>query len=97
MKNKLLGKITLLTAISLLAVKTSAQEADKNVRQKITDENGKPTLILFNDNSTYKTSDYLKTFKEQLNLKDNSKFAKVKLESDQSGYSHENFNYIIRE
>jgi bacillolysin len=91
MKNKLLGKITLLTAISLLAVKTSAQEADKNVRQKITDENGKPTLILFNDNSTYKTSDYLKTFKEQLNLKDNSKFAKVKLESDQSGYSHEKF------
>jgi bacillolysin len=91
MKKKLLGKVTLLTAISLFALKTSAQVADKNVRQKITDENGKPTLILFNDNSTYKTSDYLKTFKEQLNLKDNSKFTKVKLESDKSGYSHEKF------
>jgi bacillolysin len=91
MKKNLLGKITLLTAVSLFALKTSAQEADKNVKQKVTDENGTPTLILFNDNSTYKTGEYTKTFKEQLNLKDNSKFSRVKLESDKSGYSHEKF------
>jgi len=91
MKRKLLGKMTLITALSLFSLETSAQDAGKNVKQKVTDENGTPTLIVFNDNSTYTTSDYLKTFKEQLNLKDNSKFSKVKLESDKSGYSHEKF------
>lgn len=91
MKRKLLGKITLFAAISMFALEANAQEASKNVKQKVTDENGKPSLIVFTDKSTYRTSDYLKTFKEQLNLKDNSKFSKVKVESDKSGYSHEKF------
>jgi bacillolysin len=91
MKTKLLGKITLLTAISMFAIEASAQDASKNVKQKITNENGKPSLIIFNDNSTYKTSDDQKTFKEQLGLKNNSKFSKIKSETDKSGYSHEKF------
>ena len=49
MKTKLLGKIVLFASVSFLALETNAQETDKNVNKKITDEKGEPTLILFSE------------------------------------------------
>ncbi|MDD2675073.1 MAG: M4 family metallopeptidase [Flavobacterium sp.] len=91
MKTKLLGKIVLFASVSFLALETNAQETDKNVKQKITDEKGEPTLILFSDKSIYKTSDSQKVLKEQLGLKENSNFSKVKTETDDLGFLHEKF------
>jgi Zn-dependent metalloprotease len=91
MEKKLLGKIALLMTVSLLALETSAQDASKNVKQKFTDERGKPSLIVFNEKSSYKNTDSQKVFKEQLELKDNSNFTKTKSETDKLGFSHEKF------
>ena len=74
MKRKLLSKVTLLAAISLFALETNAQDADKNVKQKIVDQNGKPSFIEFNENSSYRSNDSQKTFKEQLGVDNNSSF-----------------------
>lgn len=89
MEKKLLGKIALFMTVSLLALETNAQ--DVNVKQKFTDERGKPSLIVFSEKSTYKSSDSQKVFKEQLELDDNSGFTKTKSETDKLGFSHEKF------
>ena len=91
MKRTLLGKITLITTLSLFALQTNAQDASKNVKEKFTDKRGKPSLIVFNEKSSYKNNDFQKAFKEQLELKDNSSFAKTKSESDKMGFLHEKF------
>lgn len=70
---------------------TYAQEGDKNVRQKITDEKGNPSLITFNEKSTYRSNDYQQVFKNQLHLKDDSNFQKLTSEADKSGFVHEKF------
>nr|WP_315231549.1 M4 family metallopeptidase [uncultured Flavobacterium sp.] len=91
MKTKLLGKIAFFASVSFFALETNAQDASKNVKEKFTDERGKPSLIVFNEKSTYKNTDSEKAFREQLELKDNSSFAKTKSETDKLGFSHEKF------
>jgi len=91
LKKLLLFKFSLLTFLSFFALNSFAQDSGKNVKQKILGENGKPSLIVFNENSNYKASDHQLLFKEQLELNDNSKFNSVKLESDEFGFSHEKF------
>jgi Zn-dependent metalloprotease len=91
MKKELLGKVALFMTASLLAFEANAQDASKNVKEKFTDERGKPSLIVFNEKSTYKNTDSQKAFKEQLELKDNSSFTKTKTEIDKLGFSHEKF------
>ena len=96
MKTKLLGKITLLSAVSLFAFNANAQDANKNVKQKFMDERGKPSLITFNENSSYKANDSQNAFKEQLQLKDNSSFSKVKSETDKLGMLHDKFQLFYQ-
>ena len=91
MKRKLLSKIVLGMSITLFAIEGYAQDSAKNVKQKVIDENGKPSLITFNEKSTYKSTDSQKVFTEQLELKENSKFSILKSESDRSGFSHDKF------
>ncbi|WP_394759363.1 M4 family metallopeptidase [Flavobacterium sp.] len=78
-------------AMSLFALSSFAQETDKNVNQKSSDENGLPNLITFNEKSTYKSSDFQQIFKDQLGLKSNQNFSKIKNESDPQGFTHEKF------
>ncbi|SEA17511.1 Por secretion system C-terminal sorting domain-containing protein [Flavobacterium gillisiae] len=91
MKTTLLGKIALFASVSLLTLQTNAQDASKNVKQKFIDQRGKPSLIIFNEKSSYKESDSQKAFKEQLDLKDNSNYTKTKSEKDKLGFLHEKF------
>ena len=91
MRKKIFGKIALFAIISLTTLGANAQNASKNVKQKFNDERGKPSLIIFNENSSYKNTDSQKVFKEQLELKDNSNFVKVKSEIDNLGISHEKY------
>lgn len=91
MKKQLHEKAVLSIAVALFSLSVSAQVGDKNVKQKITDEKGKPTLITFNEKSSYKANDFQQVFKDQLGLKTNSNFLKVKSETDKLGYSHEKF------
>jgi bacillolysin len=91
MKTTLLGKIALFASVSLLTLQTNAQDASKNVKQKFLDQRGRPSLIVFNEKSSYKESDSQKAFKEQLDLKDNSSFTKTKSEKDKLGFLHEKF------
>lgn len=91
MKTKLLGKVALFASVSLLTLQANAQDASKNVKQKFLDQRGKPSLIVFNEKSSYKESDSQKAFKEQLDLKDNSSFTKTKSEKDKLGFLHEKF------
>ena len=91
MKAKLLVKTLLFTVISLIVTQTNAQIADKNVKEKIMDERGKPSLIIFNENTSYKASENQKVLKEQLLLKETSSFAKVKTEIDKLGITHDKY------
>jgi bacillolysin len=91
MKRKLLGKIAIVMSVSLFAIEGNAQDSTKNIKQKVVNENGKPSLITFNEKSTYKSTDSQKVFKEQLELKANSTFSILKSESDKSGFSHDKF------
>jgi bacillolysin len=91
MKNTLLQKGITLFFFMFSTCSLLAQEGDKNVSKKITNEKGIPTLITFNTKSTYKPSDYQQLFQEQLGIKGNSNFAKIKSETDKLGVSHEKF------
>ncbi|SEF54478.1 M4 family metallopeptidase [Flavobacterium urumqiense] len=91
MTTKLLGKIAVLASVSIFAFEANAQDANKNVKQKFTDERGKPSLITFNEKSTYKSTDSQTAFVELLGLKNNSSFSKTKSETDKLGISHEKF------
>ena len=91
MKNTLLQKGIYLIIFSFSTFTLFAQEGDKNVLKKITNEKGIPTLITFTSKSTYKTSDYQQLFKDQLGIKGNSNFTKIKSEIDKLGISHEKF------
>lgn len=91
MKRKLLFKIGLFAGLTFLGFNANAQDSEKNVKQKIIDENGKPSFIIFNESSNYNSSNHQQLFKEQLGLKENSKFKSVQLEFDNAGFSHEKF------
>ncbi len=91
MKTNLPIRLGLLSMVSLFAFTSYAQEGDKNVKQKITDEKGNTSLITFNEKSTYKSNDFNQVFKDQFKLKNNSNFQKTNSESDESGFLHEKF------
>ncbi len=91
MKKLLLFKISLFAGLSFCALNSFAQDSEKNVKQKILDENGRPSFIVFNENANYKASDHQILFKEQLGLNDDSKFKSVNVEADKFGFSHEKF------
>lgn len=81
------------SAVVILTFSVSgfAQNTDKRVSQKNVSENGQPSLITFSDKSTYRGTDYNTVFREQLGLKDNQSFSKIKIESDREGFTHEKF------
>lgn len=89
MERKLPRIIT--ASLLILSLSAVAQNTDKRIEQKNVSENGQPSLITFSDVSTYKGTDSQKVFKEQLGLKDNQTFRKVKTETDKQGYTHEKF------
>jgi Zn-dependent metalloprotease len=91
MKSTLPKIITTTTVVLTFSLSAFAQITDKRVSQKNVSENGQPSLITFSDKSTYKGSDSQKVFQDQLGLKDNQSFARVKTESDPQGYTHEKF------
>lgn len=91
MKSTLPRIVTTTVAAFAFSLSALAQETDKRISQKSLSENGEPSLITFSDKSTYKGSDYDKVFKEQLALKDNQSFSKIKSESDREGFTHEKF------
>ncbi len=84
------GNIATVFALSLFALSASAQ-TDKRVKQKATGENGLPSLITFSEKSAYKSSNFQQVFKDQLGLKQNQSFSRVKSESDSQGFTHEKF------
>jgi bacillolysin len=84
------GNIATVFALSLFALSVSAQ-TDRRVNQKTTGENGLPSLITFSDKSAYKSSNFQQVFKDQLGLKQNQSFSRIKSESDQQGFTHEKF------
>ncbi|MFD0977174.1 M4 family metallopeptidase [Salinimicrobium gaetbulicola] len=91
MKKKLLFKSVLIAGLSLFTFQANAQDSEKDVKKRITDENGKPTLIVFKENSSFNASDYRKLFKEQLQAGDRVNFSKVKSERDNAGYKHDKY------
>ena len=85
------AKALLLGAFSLFSIISVAQEGDKNVKQKLSDEKGNLSMITFTDKSTYKSSDSKEIFKNQFGLKDGSDFQKIKTETDDLGFTNEKF------
>ena len=68
-----------------------------NVKQKITYERGKFSLIVFNEKSTYNSSDSQKAFLKQLGLEDHYNFSKIKSLIAKLGFSHDIFQLYHEE
>ncbi|VXB95661.1 Peptidase M4 [Flavobacterium sp. 9AF] len=90
MKNKLQKALALsmLTSFSFLS---HAQKVEENVKEKILDEKGQPSLIIFNENSNLSSSNFQNILKENLKLKSGFTFQKMKEETDYLGILHEKF------
>ena len=84
-------KALALSLFSFMSIASYAQEGDKNVKQKVTDEKGNLSMITFSERSTYKVSDSREIFKNQFGLKEGSDFQKVKTETDELGFTNEKF------
>ena len=97
MRKKLLLNSALIVGLTLSTFHASAQDSDKDVKKRVNDEKGKPTLIIFKENSGYKASDNRKLFKEQLKLNDRSKFKKLKSERDNAGFKHDKFQQFYKD
>ncbi len=91
MQKTLLSKGILTVVVTFFSASIFAQTANRVVKEKISNSNGQPSLITFNEKSTYKTADYKQVFEEQLGLKGNSNFTKIKSETDKIGFTHEKF------
>jgi bacillolysin len=91
MEKKLQKIIAVTFVASMLSLSAFAQQTEKGITQKNLSDNGSPSSITFNDKSTYKGSDYKKVFVDQLKLKENQSFSKIKTETDAKGYTHEKF------
>ena len=85
------AKALAISVFSLIGVASFAQEGDKNVKQKISDEKGNLSMITFSERSTYKVADSREIFKNQFNLKEGSDFQKIKTETDDLGFTNEKF------
>ena len=85
------GNIASAIALSVFSLSSFAQETDKNGNKKFTNENGSPSMINFSESSPYKISDFQQVFKENLELKENENFLKIKTETDKEGFTHEKF------
>lgn len=91
MRKKLLFNSALFAGLTLFTFQVNAQDSDKDVKKRINDEKGKPTLIVFKENASYNASDNSVLFKEQLKLNDRSKFRMLKSERDNAGFIHDKF------
>ncbi|MBP4137980.1 M4 family metallopeptidase [Flavobacterium geliluteum] len=91
MERKLPKIITTAVVLTFSFSAFSQVVTDKRVDLKNLSENGQPSLITFSDKSDYKDKDFNTVFKEQLGLKDNQSFSKIKTETDKEGFTHEKF------
>ncbi|WP_136669107.1 M4 family metallopeptidase [Flavobacterium sp. H122] len=88
---KQLQSVASVMALSLFTLSAFAQETDKLVSKKEKNGNGTPAFIAFKESANYKSSDAGVIFKEQLGLKENQKFSKIKGEADGLGFTHEKY------
>ncbi|MFD1094454.1 M4 family metallopeptidase [Salegentibacter chungangensis] len=91
MEKKLLFNSVIIAGLTLFSFQANAQDSEKDVKKRINDEKGKPTLIVFKENSSYNASQHRKLFKEQLELNDRVNFSKIKSENDNAGYQHDKY------
>ncbi|MBC5834904.1 T9SS type A sorting domain-containing protein [Flavobacterium sp. F372] len=80
-----------LATLTLFSFVAFAQETDKHVKQKEVNSNGIPSLITFNENSNFKSSNSTQIFKDQLGLKAHQSLNSISTEIDDLGYNHEKF------
>lgn len=83
--------MTSVVAFSFFSVVSFSQEKDKLIKSRENNTNGTPSFITFNEKSSYRSSDFQKVFKEQLELEPNQSFSKIKTDSDKLGFIHEKF------
>ena len=90
MKNKL-QKALALTVLASFSLLSHAQEGDRNIKEKILDEKGQPTLIIFKEGSNLFSSNFQSILKENLKLQQGFSFQKIKEETDDLGLLHEKY------
>ena len=88
---KQFGSLATVIGVSLFSLSSFAQNTDKRVNEKTSGENGQPNMISFNGNSNYKSADSKQIFQDQLVLKQNQNFSRIRIEADPAGFTHEKF------
>lgn len=91
MKNHLLKKVALFSAVSLFSCAIFAQETDKGIKVKQTDKNGQLSFVSFKENANYPVDSFEKILKNEFQIQDGVQFVKLYTEKDQVGFTHDKY------
>ncbi|EDO25439.1 predicted protein, partial [Nematostella vectensis] len=72
------------------------QVADKNVKEMVFDDKGQPSLIIFNESANVSSANFQNVLKENLKLRSDFNFVKIKDEMDNLGIVHEKYQLYYK-
>lgn len=95
MKNKLQKNVVMLL-LATSSLLSTAQVADKNVKEMVFDDKGQPSLIIFNESANVSSANFQNVLKENLKLRSDFNFVKIKDEMDNLGIVHEKYQLYYK-
>ncbi|CAM3822165.1 MULTISPECIES: M4 family metallopeptidase [Flavobacterium] len=95
MKNKLQKNVVMLL-LATSSFLSTAQVADKNVKEMVLDDKGQPSLIIFNESANVSSANFQNVLKENLKLRSDFNFVKIKDEMDNLGIVHEKYQLYYK-
>lgn len=91
MKKTVPFKALVLAAMALCIPSAHSQVIGKNVKERLVNEKGIQYFLRFDENTSYKSDDYMSIFKEQIAFPEESTIQKIRSKTDDLGMLHEKF------
>lgn len=66
------------------------------IANRVSDNNGQPKLVVFQKSATYRSSEPMKVFREQLKLSSNDSYTRLRSEADKIGFTHEKYQQYYK-
>ncbi len=66
------------------------------IANRVSDNNGQPKLVVFQKSATYRSSEPMKVFREQLKLSSNDSYTRLRSEADKVGFTHEKYQQFYK-
>lgn len=95
MKRKIYSKQLLWLAL-FSSMTLFSQEGEKQVKEKITNNNGQTEFVSFNNNVKYAPKDASDIIKQHFSIKEGTSFTKINTETDELGITHEKYQLYLQ-